>query len=105
MRPLSLFCVLLAGLLAGCTKKDTDYCYNSNTYCGTAAVIRDCTGTYLRYKGKDYKVCNEARLKTYQDQETVKVGFHIIATCGDDGTPDCKMYHAYETIVEVSTIR
>lgn len=101
-----LFCCLLLWVMTGCTKKDTDYCYNNDTHCGTAVVIRDCTGTYLRYKGKDYKVCNAARLKTYQDQEQIKAGFHAITKCNsDDGSTDCKMYHAHEGLVEVTQIR
>lgn len=43
--------------LSGCKKES-----NINV-----TVVRDCTGTYLRWDGKDYQVCNLEKVSSFSD--------------------------------------
>lgn len=56
-----LFILLVAGLGACGKTKDS------------MVIVRDCTGTYLRYQKKDYHVCNPEKLQIYPDGEPMLV--------------------------------
>ncbi len=66
-------------------------------------VIRDCTGTYLRFDGKDYHVCNLEKLETFPDNAAVTASFRKVDSCTDNAA--CLMFHENEGWVEITDIR
>jgi hypothetical protein len=74
----------------------------------TVTVDRDCTGTYLEFNGKDYKVCNLEKVADYPDGTIVIATFKEIKECNDsayDTHVSCQMLHHYEGWIEVEKIR
>lgn len=71
-----------------------------------AALVRDCTGTYLRIEGKDYQVCNLAKVAKYTDGTKVSVTYKKIDGCkGPGGDPvACYLLHPNEGWIEVEKI-
>ena len=69
-------------------------------------IVRDCTGTYLRYKNKDYHVCNHDKLKAYPDGKEVKVSFKKINQCKSSASEEnvCHMFHENEGWIEVQKV-
>jgi len=59
----------------------------------TVTVIRDCTGTYLRFEGKDYQVSNPDKVAEFVDGSTVTATFRKANNCA---TYFCMMVHPYE---------
>ena len=72
-----------------------------------AILIRDCTGTYLRMKSMDYKVCNLKKVAAFESGTTVSVSFKKIPECNGDGDflITCYMLHHFESWIEVERIR
>lgn len=69
-------------------------------------VLKDCTGTYLRLDGKDYRVCNVKTLKNYADGTQVEAGFKKINSCrAEEKRIVCEMLHQNEGWVEVTSVR
>jgi hypothetical protein len=72
----------------------------------TMTIVRDCTGTYLRLDGKDYHVCNTEKTGIYPPGARVNASIKKISTCSAlSDEPVCKLYHANEGWVWVSSIR
>lgn len=73
----------------------------------TATVIADCTGTYLRCDGRDYKVCNLEKVASFPSGTTVEATFKKITECKGSGnfTVTCYMYHQYDSWIEVEKIK
>lgn len=73
----------------------------------TTVFIKDCTGSYLRYEGKDYHVCNTEMTTTLLNGDTVLAVFNRIKEC--NGTAKngiiCMMYHANEGWIQVESIK
>jgi hypothetical protein len=97
--------LLLLFVVSGCYKKDDGLCYNEKTVCGTMTVIKDCTGSYLRYEEKDYKVCNAIKLDGYQTNDEIRASFLKEVKCTTDQAFICQMYHAHEGFIEIIQIR
>ena len=95
----SLFLILLAltALFASCKKEINK----------TVTVQRDCTGTYLRLKGKDYRVCNLEKVSSFSDGATVTATFKKIKECNGSAKDAivCAMLHANEGWIEVDKIK
>ncbi len=72
-----------------------------------AIIVRDCTGTYLRYNSKDYQVCNHDKLMAYPDGKEVKVNFTKINQCKGSGSEKnvCHMIHESEGWIEVQKVK
>ena len=70
-------------------------------------VIRDCTGTYLRWDGKDYQVCNLEKVSSFPDSAAVTVIFKKMNKCGSAKDIDfsCSMMHPNAGWIEVHTIK
>jgi hypothetical protein len=70
-------------------------------------VIRDCTGTYLRFHEKDYHVCNLDALKGFADNQVVQASFSKTAECKDPSQPEmtCMMFHENEGWIQVNSIQ
>lgn len=73
----------------------------------SATVVIDCTGTYLRLGGKDYKVCNLEKVSTFQNGATVKVDVKKIEECHGSGNLSgiCDMLHKFDGWVNVEKIK
>ena len=69
-------------------------------------LVRDCTGTYLRFNEKDYKVCNLNKVSDYSDGQMVTASFRKSDQCTDKSQPDmvCMMYHENEGWIQVTDI-
>lgn len=77
-----------------------------NTNNKNATVIKDCTGTYIRYQEKDYQVCNTSTLFPYGDGKSIKVTFKRIDACNNPESTGavCMMYHENEGWVEIISV-
>lgn len=70
-------------------------------------VIRDCTGTYLRWNNKDYHVCNLEKSASFADGASAMASFKKIGACTGSANDQivCYMLHANEGWIEVEDIR
>ncbi|PZR21258.1 MAG: hypothetical protein DI538_29745 [Azospira oryzae] len=84
----------------GCNKKNDSACAAGSQYAGPVQVVKNANGTYIRYKGKDYRVCNEYLLKYYSDGASATMGFSPVGNCpGED------RYLYYEETITINCIR
>lgn len=83
-----LFFIL--ALIASCKKNGVD-----------ATLFRNCTGTYLKIEGKEYRVCNHDKLGKYTDGVTIKVNYKHIKECNSNQVV-CMMDYAHEGHIKVS---
>ena len=72
---------------------------------GKMTIETDCTGTYLRQDGKDYKVCNIEKVAGFSDGQTVSVTYTNIEDCNIVVGDGCKLLHKNEGWIEVLTIK
>lgn len=69
-------------------------------------IVRDCTGTYLQKDNKDYLVCNDEILASFEDGDKVKVEYDLLTDCfGLIEEPVCLMIHPYESLIEITEIK
>jgi hypothetical protein len=68
-----------------------------------ATIVRDCTGTYLRFDSKDYRVCNHDKLASYPDGKKLVVSFKKVNQCNGSAADEivCYMFHENEGWIEV----
>ena len=91
---LSLFIISLS--LPSCKKKVLNE---------EMTVIKNCTGTYLVFKEKNYKVCNTNQTDSFQDKETVSASFKKLKECkGLEDKIICALAFQFEDIIEVTYI-
>lgn len=70
----------------------------------TMLVIKDCTGTYLRFGSKDYFVCNYEDLVSFEDGVEVEAVYTKLTKCTNYKDSACRMAHDYETLINVDEI-
>jgi hypothetical protein len=73
----------------------------------SVTLIRDCTGTYLRFNDKDYKVCNLEKVESIPHGENITASFKKIIKCkgsANEGTV-CLLLHTNEGWIEVLSIK
>lgn len=97
--------ILSALLSTGCNKKTDPPCPVNGGYSGPVQVIKNCTGTYIRYLGKDYRVCNDELLRYYADGSHATVTFSPAGDCSNGDRYLCNMYYYYEETVSITCIR
>jgi hypothetical protein len=69
-------------------------------------VVKDCTGTYLRIHGKDFKVCNLGKLSSVPAGATVTATLKKIDNCKSlDDRFFCAMFHENEGWVEIVKLK
>lgn len=70
-------------------------------------VITDCTGTYLRWNEKDYKVCNIEKVSSFISGTTVEANFVKLTECKGAGNfpVTCYLNHEYDSWIEVRKIK
>ncbi len=73
----------------------------------TATVIIDCTGTYLRWGGKDYKVCNLETVSSFPNGAKVTASVKKIEECTGSGKFPiiCYLHHEYDSWIDVEKIK
>lgn len=87
------FFVFVAWLsLSGCTDSQTQ----------TAIVIKNCTGSYLRFEDNDFKICNQEIIESYQEDEVITANLRHIDHCSYDYA--CNLYYPFEGWVEILEI-
>ncbi len=92
MRTFVFLLLVLAFAVCGCKRINKE-----------AVIIKDCTGTYLRIKGKDYHVCNYEIAAGYASGTEVTATFKKINECNDPSL--CLIAHQNEGWIEVEEIR
>ncbi|GAO42730.1 hypothetical protein [Flavihumibacter petaseus] len=99
----SLFTLAISLPMAFACKKDAK---PTGTY-ETAEFHRDCTGAYLRWKDKDYKICNAESVASFTGNTSVEVIFHEVNNCTGTGNFQitCDLYHPYVNYIEVEAIK
>src|SRR5688572_10559448 len=103
MKFLIIATITLAALIqVGCKKTDNTRC--KGPYAGNMQIITDCTGSYLRYQQKDYKVCNINALAGYNGGAWVNASFSKIGNCRENPGYICNMYHENEGFITVLCI-
>lgn len=82
--------------MIGCKKEFND----------RVTVIRDCTGTYLRLDGKDYKICNYEIVASFENNETITATFKMNKNsyCEAQHRTTCAMFHENEGWIDVSKV-
>lgn len=73
----------------------------------TITVVRDCTGTYLRFDGKDYHVCNPEKISSFPGGTEVEATFIKIHDCTGpaNDAPACYLLHQSEGWINVEKIK
>ena len=68
-----------------------------------AEFIKDCTGSYLRMDGNDYKICNTENTASYEHNDVIYASIQKVKECTATSTDimTCKMYHAFVATIEV----
>ncbi len=68
-------------------------------------VIKNCTGTYLRFKDKNYKVCNTDITDSYNNSDEVNASFKKIEDCkAFEDLIICALAFEFEDIIDVTKI-
>lgn len=98
-------CILSFAFGIGCNKNNASECRANGGYSGPVQIIKNCTGAYIRYLGKDYRVCNDELLKYYADGSQASVTFSPAGDCSQGDRYLCNMYYFYEETVTISCIR
>lgn len=75
---------ITVALLSSCKKEQTE-----------STVIRDCTGTYLRFDSIDWPVCNSDFISDVPTGESINVTYKKVGNgkCADKGKPVCMLFH------------
>jgi SH3-like domain-containing protein len=70
-------------------------------------VVKDCTGTYLRYKEKDYHVCNLEMTSSYENGALVTATVKKIKECKGSAMNEivCAMIHDNEGWILIEKIK
>ncbi|MGC4056635.1 MAG: hypothetical protein QM743_00720 [Chitinophagaceae bacterium] len=89
---------------SGCNKKKDYRCIADNAYSGPVVIIKDCTGTYIRYLKKDYKVCNSEVLQYYVNGSAVNATFSETSYCSTLPMYICNMYHENEGVITINCV-
>lgn len=66
-------------------------------------VIKDCTGSYLRFNGKDYQICNIEIVEGFESGVEVEASFERIEDCKNNWVV-CFMLHENEGWINVTEI-
>ena len=69
-------------------------------------VIKDCTGSYLRFNEKDYKICNIETVSNIEAGTIVIASFKEIKDCTNIAASGslCELYHKNEGWIDITKI-
>ncbi|MCK5814900.1 MAG: hypothetical protein KAH07_03050 [Flavobacteriaceae bacterium] len=72
------------------------------TYTAEVKIVRNCTGTYVRFEEHDYKVCNNEMLASFKNNEKASLTFKDSYPCKlPKETAICAMYHPFMSTVSI----
>lgn len=94
MKSLFFTALLFLTLLFSCEKSGKN----------EAIIIKNCTGTYLRISGKEYKVCNHQKLAGYNHGISVTATYKHLKKCDDPATY-CMMVYPNDGLIKVINIK
>jgi hypothetical protein len=79
--------------LSACNKEEQD----------AMTVIKDCTGTYLRKNGFDYRVCNTEKTLKFNHEARVRVTYKNLKQCTgpEMDAPVCEKFHHNAGWIEI----
>lgn len=79
-------------------------CTKTNLY--QVIVVKDCTGSYLKINGKDYRVCNIEQLEGFANGDIIHAKYRTLKECSGKAVevPVCMMYHQYEGWIQIIKI-
>ena len=81
----------------GACQKDTE--------CQEVEVVRNCTGTYLRFMDKEYKVCNLDMVANYAEGTKITASFTHQDNCPAwENSVTCMMLYESEGWIEVKSV-
>lgn len=87
---ISIFTTILLTILISCSKVNNE----------SMTVIKDCTGSYLRFNAKDYQVCNIEIVADFENGAKVEASFEKIDECENNWIV-CYMLHENEGWINV----
>ncbi len=94
----ALFVGFLSLIISSCTAVQTPL--------NAGLLVRDCTGTYVRFEDGDYLVCNADILKEYKEGAKVSVGFDYSTECPKIKYEIlCKLYHESKGMITVKKVK
>ena len=96
-----LYCTIIL-FLFGCQKDGSTPNYD---FLGEMEVVRDCTGTYLKYQKSDYRVCNRGKLEQFSSGTRIYASVKKVEKCKDLNYLDCYMYHPHNGLIAVIQIK
>ena len=67
-------------------------------------VQRNCTGTYIEFGERYYKVSNKEKLEPFQTGETVEVSFRRSNDSFNDEEIICMLAIEYESVIEILSV-
>jgi hypothetical protein len=110
MKKIFFVITILCSLLFVACKKDkisNDPIPQNGTITIKAELNLDCTGKYIRYQNKDFKICNIDKIANLPDNAMVTVKVKRVADCTNNGNfpVACLMYHGYESWVEIISVK
>ena len=94
MRKLLILIALSVFVLISCEKADNL----------SMIVVKDCTGSYLRFDEKDYLVCNDEALSSYKNGDEVLASVEKIERCMGGDAVICYMYHPNEGFINIKSV-
>ena len=83
----TLIVIIFLVLFISCKKRTTR----------TMLLVKDCSGTYLKFEGTYYPVCNIEFLAALQDGAEVKATYKKVGNgkCADRENIHCAMFQGY----------
>ncbi|HOZ85666.1 MAG TPA: hypothetical protein PK191_09260 [Niabella sp.] len=93
--------VFMITILMGCQKTSQE---DVADFAGEMLVVKDCTGTYLKFNNLDYHICNKTLVEKYVSGDKVKASLQKLDSCSADKDKICYLYHQNEGWVKIISI-
>ena len=73
----------------------------------SGTIVRDCTGTYVRFAGKgDYLVCNDWLVKDRKEGDVLTFVYAFAKDCTDKrNVPTCRLYHESKGKIQIKSVK
>lgn len=69
-------------------------------------IVKDCTGSYIQWNNKDYRICNPELTDDRANGSRLRVNFHRQSSCPlDTNQQICALYHPTEGYVKIVEIK
>lgn len=73
----------------------------------SGTIVRDCTGTYVRFAGKgDYLVCNDWLVKDRKEGEVLTFVYAFSKDCTHKrDVATCRLFHENKGKIQIKSVR